>query len=209
MHMNKLAAIFIFLMCFSADTWGFGNLKNFYHQALEGDGKASNALCTWFDTFTDGKILDDAGRQLDTSASKIDQFCLIAAEKGFASSQIIVGSKYAGMQSKRHKAEAIKWFTEAANQGEEDAYSWLGELYAAHSNVERDFPKAVYWYTKAANSGDANAQCQLGFLHAQGWGTLKDNQQAKFWIRKGFENAKFDLTRQTCQRYWNIFNFGN
>jgi len=206
--MNKIVTILISLLFFSSGVWGFGNMEEQYYKALEGDGKASNALCNWFEVFTGGQIFDDDGKQLDTSLTKIDQFCLNAAEKGFASAQVIVGSKYAGMQSKRHKTEAIKWFTKAANQGEKEAYSWLGEMYAAHDNVERDYSKAFYWYTKAAKSEYANAQCQLGALYARGLGTLRDNKQARLWIKRGFESAKFDLTKQTCKKYWDIFNLG-
>ncbi len=207
--MNKIVTILISLLFFSNGVWGFGNMKEQYYKALEGDGKASNALCGWFEIYTGGQIFDGDGKQLDTSVTKIDQFCLNAAEKGFASAQVIVGSKYAGMQSKRHETEAIKWFTEAANQGEKKAYDWLGEMYAARDNVERDYSKAFYWYTKAANSGSALGQCQLGFLYANGLGTLKYNQKSKNWIKKGYENTKLDLIKQACKKYWNIFKLGN
>lgn len=207
--MSRVITALVALLLFSNSAWGFVDVKEEYYKGLEGDGEASDFVCNWFDLYTDGQIFDDNGKQLDTSLSKIDQFCLHAAEKGFHLAQVIVGSKYAGMQSKRNKAEAIKWFIKAANQGNKEAYSWLGEMYAVHDNVERDYSKALYWYTKAAESENANAQCQLGFLYARGLGTLKDNQQAKFWIKKGYESAKFDLTKKTCKKYWDIFKLGD
>lgn len=85
--MNKIVIILLSLLFFANVAWRFGNFKKDYYKALEGHGKASNGLCSWFEIYTDGQIFDDNGKQLDTSVTKIDQFCLNVAEKGFASAQ--------------------------------------------------------------------------------------------------------------------------
>lgn len=59
---------------------------------------------------------------------------------------------------------AVKWFTLAAEQGEANAQSNLGVMYAKGEGVPENDKTAVKWYTLAAEQGLANAQSNLGRL---------------------------------------------
>ncbi len=61
----------------------------------------------------------------------------------------------------RDIAEAVKWYSKAAEQGHVDAQNWLGDLYQDGIFVPQDDAEATKWYSKAAKQGDAKAQSKL------------------------------------------------
>lgn len=61
-------------------------------------------------------------------------------------------------------AEAIRWYTLAAEQGYARAQFNLGLLYKNGGGVvTQDYAEAVRWYTLAAEQGNARAQFNLAF----------------------------------------------
>ena len=59
------------------------------------------------------------------------------------------------------KAEAVKWFRKAAEQGHSDAQNSLGYCYYNGEGVEEDKAEAVQWFRKAAEQGHHAATLQL------------------------------------------------
>lgn len=85
--------------------------------------------------------------------------------------------------------ESILWRRKAANDGDTNAQSSLGYIYANGVGVARDYYQAAFWYYKAADKGDASAQCGLGYLYANGLGVAQDYSQAAFWYCKAAEKG--------------------
>ena len=56
------------------------------------------------------------------------------------------------------KAEAVKWYRKAAEQGHSDAQNNLGACYDEGDGVAVDKAEAVKWYRKAAEQGHSDAQ---------------------------------------------------
>jgi len=70
----------------------------------------------------------------------------------------------------------------AAEQGNADAQSNLGVMYANGKGVAQDDQEAVKWYRKAAEQGYARAQFNLGHMYDQGMGVTQDYIEAHKWV---------------------------
>jgi len=79
-------------------------------------------------------------------------------------------------------AEAAKWYSKPAEQGNAAAQNSLGLLYEHGRGVPRNETEAARWYRKAAEAGDRGAQNNLGILHAKGQGVPQDDVQAHMWL---------------------------
>ena len=93
--------------------------------------------------------------------------------------------------------EAAKWYREAADQGDVDAQTVLGNLYLAGNGVRQDYTEAAKWYRKAAEQGITDAQTALGHLYLVGNGVRKDYTEAAKWYGKaaiqGNSLAQYEL----------------
>jgi TPR repeat protein len=102
-------------------------------------------------------------------------------------------------QLPRDYAEAASWYLKAAEQGQVNAQSNLGLMYAEGRGVPRNYVEAVRWYTKAAEQGDAGAQGNLAIMYQLGRGVVRDQAAAIRWYRKaadqGEPNAQYNLGR--------------
>ena len=108
--------------------------------------------------------------------------------------------------------EAIKWYTEAAEQGDEFAQCRLGLIYSKYglygyfryTGVEQDYTEAIKWYTEAAEHGNEFAQCRLGYMYAYGRGVERDDTEAAKWylkaVQQGNEDARLDFERLYANR---------
>ena len=72
---------------------------------------------------------------------------------------------YYGMNGKKQDyAEAVRYYREAAEQGNAAAQNKLGFCYNHGNGVNQSYAEAVKWYRKAAKQGDAVAKGRLKFL---------------------------------------------
>ncbi len=93
----------------------------------------------------------------------------------------------------RDDAEAVKWFSKAAEQGNAFAQFNLGILKDNGLGVSPDNAEAVMWYYRAAEQGVAEAQYNLGLMYGNGEGVCQDFILAHMWFNiaaKGYEKAK-------------------
>ena len=96
---------------------------------------------------------------------------------------------YCGKGVDRDEKKAVKWYTEAAEQGYARAQCSLGYCYEYGKGVEQDLEKAVEWYTKAATHGNVTAQTKLGSCYYFGIGVQKDKEKAVEWYTKAAEQG--------------------
>ncbi|MCL2711495.1 MAG: SUMF1/EgtB/PvdO family nonheme iron enzyme, partial [Planctomycetaceae bacterium] len=83
------------------------------------------------------------------------------------------------------KAEAVKWFRKAAEQGNAAGQGCLGVYYRGEGDEE----EAVKWLRKAAEQGDAFAQFFFGECYTNGSGVPKDMTEAAKWFLKSAEQG--------------------
>src|SRR5271165_6495694 len=80
-------------------------------------------------------------------------------------------------------ATALKEFLPLAEQGDAEAQSNLGYMYATGHGVPQDDKEAVRWYRLAAEQGLAQAQLSLGYVYGTGHGVPQDDKEAVRWYR--------------------------
>ncbi len=99
--------------------------------------------------------------------------------------------------SKQDYTTALKLLRPLADQGDADAQSNLGHMYAHGQGVTNDDAEAVKWYRKAADQGNAEAQNNLGVMYQEGRGVAKSDTEALKWYREAAEQGnaegEFDL----------------
>jgi TPR repeat protein len=84
-------------------------------------------------------------------------------------------------------AEAVKWFRQAADQGDAVAQLWLGQMYA---RAPKDSGESSTWFRKSAEQGNAMAQHQMGGLYYIGRGGVpKDYRESVKWTKKAAEQG--------------------
>jgi TPR repeat protein len=88
--------------------------------------------------------------------------------------------------------ERFQLLSAKAAQGNADAQSDLGLMYADGQGTPNDYAEAIRWFRKAAEQGYAEAQFNLGLMYNQGLGMPQDYAEAVRWFRKAAEkgNAK-------------------
>ncbi len=124
----------------------------------------------------------------DSPAKTLDPMLLARAEAGDAAAQYQVASFYEESDPKNTQ-RILFWTRKAAEQGNAEAQTRLGECYRVGFGVEQDDAKAFFWTRKAALQGLAEAQYLLGRDYRYGDGIRRDAGQAKLWIRKAADQG--------------------
>lgn len=95
-----------------------------------------------------------------------DEFdkCLVAAERGDAGAQYLLGKHYEqahrlGFDSPRIEGNDsdVHWYHQAAGQGHQEAQYTLGMYYLRGIGVEKNAKLANDWFAKAAEQGHEKA----------------------------------------------------
>ncbi len=110
-----------------------------------------------------------------------------------------VKAGYEAYNNKKY-ADALRFFSRAADRGEAGAQFAMGLMLANGFGVDKDYAKALGWFRKAAAQGNSDAQTNIGYLYANGWGVPQDYQKSMEWYRKaadaGDSTAQYNLAMQ-------------
>jgi TPR repeat protein len=120
------------------------------------------------------------------------------AENGNSDAQLIMGLRYFyGLDGKRDRHRARKWYAKAAEQGDAEAQVLLGLMFAEGDGGKVDFVEAVRWFRKAAEAGYSAGQYNLGLAYQSGQGAPQDAVKGSEWYQKaaeqGYEWAQTNL----------------
>ena len=74
---------------------------------------------------------------------------------------------------------AIKYYEQAAKEGNQEAMLALGEIYLNSLLGHFDEPKAIDWFTKAYESGNRIAKEKLGYFYINGIHVKKNKKLGK------------------------------
>jgi hypothetical protein len=87
-------------------------------------------------------------------------------------------------------AEAMRWYREAADQGDAHAQVLIGDLFLSGSGVAWDAGEGTRWYHKAADQGNAKAEIRIAQVSS-------DRAEQMRWYRKaadqGDADAQFEI----------------
>ena len=99
--------------------------------------------------------------------------------------QLLIGCCYFLLQSFDQSRE---WLTRSANQGNNIAVYYLGQIEKEEGNLTESFNL----FTRAAENGDADAQYELGDCYYYGKGTDEDESMAVKWFTKAAKNGNIE-----------------
>jgi len=124
-----------------------------------------------------------------------------ATNSNFAAAEEVMGIFcQSGFGMPPDKAQAVSWYTKAAQHGSGEAANDLALMYSVGDGIPKDPAKAATWFRSAAEAGDVTAQLNLAALYHRGEGLPQDDSQATFWLTKaanqGSLPAMLELGRQ-------------
>ena len=112
------------------------------------------------------------------------------AGQGDADAQAALGFRYAsGRGVALDLAEAIRWYSLAAEQGHVRTQYNLGVMYRSGRGVPQDEAEAARWFRLAAEQGYDSAQYNLGIMYDTGKGLPVDQVEAVRWFRLAAEQG--------------------
>jgi len=116
-----------------------------------------------------------------------------ASDMGLVKSKCALGNML--MASGRDEKRGAALCREAAEGGDADAQTDLGNLYLNSKILPHDSVEARRWYEKAAAQNQANAAVVLGQIYWNGDGVTKDNAAAARYWRVAFDHGREDAAK--------------
>jgi hypothetical protein len=140
------------------------------------------------------------GRGVRKDPVEGERFLRHAADNGYPEAAMTLGDLSAGIAMRGRgnaaqaaAANAINWYTIAANAGVAQAQFKLANALFSGAGVDRDFPKAEHWYARAARQGLPAAQYVLGIWKTGGVSSAREPVDGYMWLllaeRQGDTNA--------------------
>jgi predicted nucleic acid-binding Zn-ribbon protein len=107
----------------------------------------------------------------------------------------IRGGEYVAFDRANY-ATALKVWLPLAEQGDQAAQTYVGEIFEKGLGVQPDYAVAATWYRRAAERGYSRAALNLGNLYERGLGVPRDPAQALSWYRRaaGPKEVSFEIT---------------
>jgi uncharacterized protein len=93
------------------------------------------------------------------------------------------GGEYLAYDRADYRSALNVWLP-AAQEGDPEAQTMVGEIYERGAGAEPDYEAAAEWYRRAAEQGFARAQFDLGSLYESGLGVPVDKLEALNWFRR-------------------------
>ncbi len=109
------------------------------------------------------------------------------AEKGDILSQCDLGAFYATDETfgLKDEAEAVKWYTKAAQGGYPDAQYNLGLMTLIGEGTSKDLKKGIPWMEQAVANGSELAAHVLSIIYREGmYGVKASSSKAARWNKK-------------------------
>jgi hypothetical protein len=102
------------------------------------------------------------------------------------------GGEYVAFDRADYKS-ALKVWMPAAEAGDPDAQTNVGEIFERGLGTEPNYAAALTWYRKAADAGYSRAQFNLGTMYEQGLGVEANQLEALNWYRRAWGLAADDV----------------
>ena len=101
---------------------------------------------------------------------------------------------------RKTRAEAVRWYLQAATQGHAEAQNDLAVIYDEGQGVAENDAEAVRWYRRAAAAGNPSAQHNLGLMYANGEGVRRDDGRAYLWLSLAAATSGGTIDRAALDR---------
>lgn len=151
--------------------------------AEQGDLRAFGYISGVFRRCSDANIRND-----------IEKFFGNFSDQGMLLARFYIGRCF---EEKGKYEDALKCFSQLAEQGEENAQLRLAHIYEKGlDGIENDYDEALKWYIKASEKGSLDTNQKIGRFYEQGIGVTRDFSEALKWYQKGVTNKPTAITEQ-------------
>lgn len=110
-----------------------------------------------------------------------------------------------GIDVGKDLVEAMKWYRNAAENGNAEAQYKLGHYYRSGVGIEKNYVEAVAWYRKAAEQGHSHAQERLARCYVRGAGVERNLEEAEKLLKKAVASAKGKTEKDRLQARYDSF----
>ena len=117
------------------------------------------------------------------------------------------GETYGVVPYLKNDADALRWLTLAANNGEPVAMNELVRIYAkGECGATIDLRKSLDWLMRTAENDISDAQCRLGRYYLNGYQNLlePDHRKALEWFIRAADNGSADGAANAAAIYCGI-----
>lgn len=117
------------------------------------------------------------------------------------------GEAYGVVPYLKNDADALRWFTLAADSGEPAAMNELVRIYAkGECGATIDLRKSLDWLMRAAKNDISDAQCRLGRYYLDGYQNFldPDSRKALEWFIRAADNGSADGAANAAAIYCGI-----
>lgn len=133
-------------------------------------------------------------------------------ENGNSNAMVNLGALYyTGRIGQQSYAEAVKYYTMAAEKGDLIACQNLGYCYYYGRDVEVNYEKAYHYFIKPALAGSVEAKYKIGDMYSKGLYVEKDiNMAFRLYVEayNGIDD-KCDVIGDICLRMGDCLYYGN
>lgn len=105
-------------------------------------------------------------------------------------------------RSKKDNEKAFYYYKVASEQGNDQAYGPLGDLYRKGEGTKKMYSEALKWYSKGAETGHEDARFNLGWMNLKGLGCDPNTDYAKLCFDKVVERGNADMINSVACQYY-------
>ena len=105
------------------------------------------------------------------------------ANQGNSEDEFRLAQTYLNEPSIKNEEEAFYWFSQAAEQGHQQAQLQTADMLVNGQGTQKDINAAALWYTQLAIKGNHQAAFNLGELYEQETESFDALDQAELWYR--------------------------
>lgn len=105
------------------------------------------------------------------------------ANQGNSEDEFRLAQAYLNEPSIKNEEEAFYWFSQAAEQGHQQAQLQTADMLVNGQGTQKDINAAALWYTQLAIEGNHQAAFNLGELYEQETESFDALDQAELWYR--------------------------
>ena len=110
-----------------------------------------------------------------------------AIAQGYKTAQYTLGKLL--IEKRLDPKEGLMWMEKSANQGDTDAFRYLGYAFNSGEYIEINKKKSFDWYRKGAELGQAECQANLAFFYGKGEVVDQNHYLAFEWSKKAAKNG--------------------
>ena len=115
---------------------------------------------------------------------------------------LLGGMYYRGEGVAKNPATSVRWWGQAAEQGDLGSQKLLGFMYYRGDGVDQDAGLALQWFIKAGEQGDADAAKAVAGIYLRGEGVPTNTIEGINWLTKIADRGDVEVQKMLAAIYF-------